>query len=270
MHKGYKTIDLTHPIYTIAIFVVIAILIITSLAMLIAPDKHEEIEKSKLNIKQDIETINTLSTEIEKNIEIINQEMEYYGDYLEFMDRAGVSFNPDNLREKSDIKLDQLQDILSGTAFESYAYIFIEAENTYDINALFLVALAAHESAWGTSRLAREKNNLTGFTAYNYDPYNCGTTFRTPEDSIMTTASKISENYLTEGGKYFYGYSVESVNTRYAVLDDGTTNYGWSRGITHLATDMQIEIVEKEETIFLAQLENRSNSILLVYTGEVL
>ncbi len=267
MKDGYKTIDLTHQIYTIAIFVLIAILIITNLAILIAPNQvnAENSEKTK----QNIETIKMLQEEIEKDLEIINQELEYYGDYLEYIDRAGVSFNPDNLREKSDIKLDQIEDILSGTAFESYAYIFIEAEQTYDVNALFLVALAAHESGWGKSRLATEKNNLTGFTAYNYDPYNCGTTFRSPEDSIMTTASKISENYLTEGGKYYNGYSVEGVNTRYAVLDDGSINLEWSQGITHIASDLKAEAVVKEEARYLASLESRNN-LLLVYAGDTL
>lgn len=42
---------------------------------------------------------------------------------------------------------------------------FIKAESDYNINAIVLMAIACLESAYGTSRLAKEKNNLFGIDA---------------------------------------------------------------------------------------------------------
>lgn len=261
--KGYKTLDLTNPIWMIIPLLIIVALIFTIFT-------HEGIDYQKYESTQDVETIRRQSDTLRNEIENLNKELDetyqFYIDYLEYLNRVNISFKPDNLREKSNIQLDQLEDMLNFTEFEKYAYIFIKAENTYNVNALFLVALAAHESAWGTSRLAREKNNLTGFTAYNHDPYNSGKSFKTPEDSIMTTASKISENYLTEEGKYFNGYGVEGVNTRYSLTDDGKINSEWSRGIRQIARDLRSEVVTKEKAIYVAK-EKWFTDMMLAYSS---
>ena len=39
---------------------------------------------------------------------------------------------------------------------------FKEVESKYNVNALFLYSLAIHESYYGTSALAKDKNNLFG------------------------------------------------------------------------------------------------------------
>ena len=40
-------------------------------------------------------------------------------------------------------------------------------EEKWGVNALFGVAVAAHESSWGNSHLARTRNNLFGIAAYD-------------------------------------------------------------------------------------------------------
>ena len=111
--------------------------------------------------------------------------------------------------------------------FEQNAGKFYNAEQKYKINGIFLVAVGIHESAWGTSTLAKEKNNLFGFTAYDRDPYNSATTFENYESAINKVAETLSLKYLHvagtvvgEGliatGTYFNGTSAKSVNMRYA------------------------------------------------------
>ena len=51
-----------------------------------------------------------------------------------------------------------------------------------------LAAICAHESGWGTSRLAREKNNLAGLGAYDEREYTCGMTFDSRADCVMYLA----------------------------------------------------------------------------------
>ena len=93
---------------------------------------------------------------------------------------------------------------------------FYNAEQKYQINGIFLVAIGIHESAWGRSYLAKEKNNLFGYRAYDRDPINSAQDFETYEDCINTVAEALAKNYLTIGGSFYYGTTVEAVNTKYA------------------------------------------------------
>lgn len=93
---------------------------------------------------------------------------------------------------------------------------FIEAENRTGLNALILAAIAAHESAFGCSRIAQDKNNLYGFGAFDRDPYNLAYTFSSYHDGTITVASYLSRNYLTAGGRYYRGDTLVGVNIHYA------------------------------------------------------
>ena len=111
--------------------------------------------------------------------------------------------------------------------FEQNAEIFYKAEQKYKVNGIFIAAVGIHESAWGTSKIANDKNNLFGFTAYDSDPYNSATSFDTYENAINKVAETLSTKYLhvagtniSDGivatGSYFNGTNVKSVNVRYA------------------------------------------------------
>ena len=115
--------------------------------------------------------------------------------------------------------------------FEQNVEVFYNAEQKYKINGVFLIAIGIHESAWGTSKIAEDKNNLFGFTAYDRDPYNSASTFETYENAINKVAETLSTKYLhTAGtviandiiatGTYFNGTTAKSVNMRYA-SDEG-------------------------------------------------
>lgn len=100
--------------------------------------------------------------------------------------------------------------------FADNAEVFYNAEQKYRINGIFLAAIGIHESAWGTSYLAKEKNNLFGYKAYDRDPINSAQDFESYEDCINTVAEAVSKNYLKSTGSYYYGTTVEAVNTKYA------------------------------------------------------
>ena len=111
--------------------------------------------------------------------------------------------------------------------FEQNAEVFYNAEQKYKVNGIFIASVGIHESAWGTSKIASDKNNLFGFTAYDSDPYNSATTFDSYENAINKVAETLSTKYLhTAGtkigddliatGAYFNGTTAKSVNVRYA------------------------------------------------------
>ncbi|WP_350343914.1 glucosaminidase domain-containing protein [Proteinivorax tanatarense] len=107
--------------------------------------------------------------------------------------------------------------ILKGSALEGLGEAFIQAEIDHGVNAFFLLALAVHESGWGRSDIARDKNNLFGFGAYDKNPYKYARSFSTKEEGIDVVASHISNQYLTEGGRFYSGgFTLKHVNRRYA------------------------------------------------------
>ena len=93
---------------------------------------------------------------------------------------------------------------------------FYNAEQTYGVNGIFIAAVGIHESAWGTSYLAKEKKNLFGYRAYDRDPINSAQDFESYVDAINVVAEALHKNYLTPTGSFYNGTTIESVNQKYA------------------------------------------------------
>lgn len=104
---------------------------------------------------------------------------------------------------------------------------FVRVGKQYSINPVYLAAHAAWESSWGNSTIARDKNNLYGWTAYDSCPYACATTFASKTDSVETVVPVIKRNYLTPGGRYYtsHGPTLRGMNVHYA------TDQNWKNGI---------------------------------------
>ena len=77
---------------------------------------------------------------------------------------------------------------------------FKAAEQRYGVNALYLVAHSALESAWGRSKIARDKNNFFGISAYDDTPYTSATKFDDVDSGIMGAARWINSKYLHNSG----------------------------------------------------------------------
>lgn len=82
---------------------------------------------------------------------------------------------------------------------------FISAQNQYGVNALYLLAHAIHESAWGSSQIAQQKDNLFGFGAVDSDPYNGAKKFASYKGCIDYVANYVDQQYQDPAGAYFYG-----------------------------------------------------------------
>ncbi|WP_353048456.1 glucosaminidase domain-containing protein [Exiguobacterium sp. s63] len=95
---------------------------------------------------------------------------------------------------------------------------FKRGEETYGINALFLLAVAGHESQFGTSDIAREKRNLFGFHATDDDPSGNATSFDTVEASVKAAAELFATKYVK--GPYargdYPGNKQKGINIFYA------------------------------------------------------
>ena len=97
---------------------------------------------------------------------------------------------------------------------------FKAAEQRYGVNALYLVAHSALESAWGRSKIAKDKNNFFGISAYDDTPYTSATKFDDVDSGIMGAARWINSRYLHNSGYpangAYLGNKVGGMNVNYA------------------------------------------------------
>ena len=102
------------------------------------------------------------------------------------------------------------------------------------------IAVGIHESAWGTSKIAIQKNNLFGYGAYDSNPYNGAYEFSDYSESIDLIARVFVKYYLNPNGtsifggekaigSYYNGETLTGINTKYA------TDKKWANAVyTHM------------------------------------
>lgn len=189
------------------------------------------IEENKMEYERKIQELEESEAQAQEEKQNILKEYEKLNEkYQEEI--KPVSFNSNNLLSPSGANTRKLAIGLKGTGLEGLESSYIEAEKEYGVNAIFLCALTAEESAWGTSNRARNQNNMSGFEVYNDDAV--GATFSSKHESIMTTARLLKNHYLTPNGSYFNGYSIYDVNKNYCPVN-GTS---WSDNISAIANQL--------------------------------
>lgn len=119
-----------------------------------------------------------------------------------------------DLRTPSNATAEDIEKMLAGTNLAGLGQAFVDAEKTHGVNALYMMGLAAEESGYGTSNYAVKRNNLYGWGAVDSNP-DLAKHFETKYSATMFVASKLKQNYLTEGGAYHEGYSARSVDVHY-------------------------------------------------------
>lgn len=118
--------------------------------------------------------------------------------------------------------------------FENNYQVFYNMDKKYNINGIFLASMAIHESAWGTSQIAKDKYNLFGYGSYDSTPYESSYEFTNYAEGIETVAKSLVKYYLnpsgtkiydgeTAAGWYYNGPTLSGVNTRYASDQDWHT-----------------------------------------------
>lgn len=98
------------------------------------------------------------------------------------------------ITEPCGMTAEELDEHLKGDLI-GYAASFLQAEEDYGINACFLASVAGLESGWGRSKVAKNKNNLFGWTK-NSGGYK---EFDSYENCIDWCSWKIKKNYIDKG-----------------------------------------------------------------------
>lgn len=174
----------------------------------------------------------------------------YYEDYLRYLiddepkqqkeviitqEIKEITYNPDNLRELSNLTKAQIYDILEGNNLQVLSESYYEMEKKYNINAIFLMALNMEESGHGRSSLAINNNNLGGVKS-KYGGY---AAFESWDSCLEYIASLLDEMYLTETGAYYNGTSIYGVNVKYCVGEN------WASNLNTIANELLDKVEDK-------------------------
>lgn len=91
---------------------------------------------------------------------------------------------------------------------------FKKAEKEFGTNALYLLAHAIHESNWGKSDIARDKNNLFGIGANDGNPYEDAWEYESYEEGILEAAKEfIVPRYFTPTSSIYNGAHLGNKST---------------------------------------------------------
>jgi Mannosyl-glycoprotein endo-beta-N-acetylglucosaminidase/Bacterial SH3 domain len=139
---------------------------------------------------------------------IIDADYDWYridGGYVAdiYIDRGGLKkpgtkFNM-NLQEKSGLTIDEINVFLKDGELHDLGGVIIYLEDRYNVNAYLQLAVAIHESGWGTSRIARKKDNLFGFGAYSHSPYESAIDYESKNESINDFVKLMRHDYFDKG-----------------------------------------------------------------------
>ena len=101
--------------------------------------------------------------------------------------------------------------------FNGQGQVFIEAQSQSGLDARYILAHAALESAWGSSRIARTYHNYFGINAYDSNPDNAKkSSNRSLQAGIINGAVWIKEHYYNRGQKTLYAMNHDRNGHNYA------------------------------------------------------
>ena len=142
----------------------------------------------------------------------------------------------DNVLIPSNLNVDELIAIFDyyeySHALKEIAWIFIEAEQTYGINAFILSAIASWESDYGRAWRAVNTNNYLGWGVTS--PSAEGINASSPYENIMGAAKFLRAEYLTEGGLYYNGLSTWGISRHYC-----NPSEEWRIGVNSIAKNYE-------------------------------
>ena len=149
-----------------------------------------------------------------------------------------------DLRKPSNYTAEELDKVYSlmnikGSRLAGKGAIFKEAEERYQINALYLIAHSALESSWGRSQIAKDKNNFFGIAAYDTTPYDSAKSFDDVDKGILGAAKWIRENYI-DNGRTYLGNKSSGMNVLYA------SDPYWGEKIASILMSINSKLGEKD------------------------
>jgi len=182
---------------------------------------NKVVKESIVLAQQKIELENKIK---QAKMEKSNRLEKLKADKSKFIAQGAQNISEDNMFypiAKTGLTAEEINIGLAGTDLAGTGEAFKKVEDEYGVNPIFLVAIANHESYYGSSNIAKVKNNLFGFNANDSNPMGDASVYSSYSDCIIKVGAKLKKLYLSDNGIYFGGYSSYGVNKRYS------TDPGW-------------------------------------------
>lgn len=158
--------------------------------------------------------VNLKDTNYEVNT--TSEKIKLIGDDVVYAER-----NPNmDISSRTYLTAGEIDEYLGGTALYGIGQAVIECEHKYGVNAIFILAVAIEESGWGSSYLARTRNNLFGIAAYDSN-VDAAFNYDSKADCIDYFCRLITKEYFSIGRTDVY-----SVGSMYC------TSSQWGDNIT--------------------------------------
>jgi beta-N-acetylglucosaminidase len=178
-------------------------------------EQKAEEKRKKLEFKRQQAQIEKFQRQVEHQQKIANEI-------------ANLTFNPNNVEMRSGLSAETLRRGLPSN-MKQMAESIIQVEKQFGVNAIFISAIAKHESGNGTSRAFRDLNNAFGIGPHKY--------FSSHGQAVKYFGRLIRNNYLNTNGQYYNGKSVYAISIKYC--QDGTD---WTGLVQANANDIIEEI----------------------------
>ena len=124
-----------------------------------------------------------------------------------------------------------------GTGLAGVDFIYVERQT--GIDALTLMAIAAHESAWGSNYWAKTYNNVMSWGISDSSPDR--TRYSTKTMNVLIAAQGLKRLYLSPSAKYYGGaLTLWGINKYYA------SDKGWADGVNGILKQLEALLSEEQ------------------------
>jgi len=128
--------------------------------------------------------------------------------------------------------------LTKGTGLANVDFIYVERQT--GIDALTLMAIAAHESAWGSNYWATKYNNIMSWGISDSNPSRY--TYQTKTLNVLAAAQGLKRLYLSPDATYYGGsLTLWGVNKYYA------SDKGWADGVNAILKQLEAKLTEQQQ-----------------------
>ncbi|WP_329381211.1 glucosaminidase domain-containing protein [Anaerofustis sp. HA2171] len=188
----------------------------------------------------------------------VNKSNPYYN-YFQYLPlRSETSYSSSSLNTLLNVRISDYTS--SSSKMKNTASTFLKYQNTYGVNALLSIGVAGNESAWGTSTICKEKNNLFGLNAVDSSPGTSANTYASIDECIKQfTESYMSKGYLNpndwrmKGG--FLGNKGSGINVSYA------SDPYWGEKAANMAYSLDKNGGRKDEGKYTIGIKDTINTV---------
>ena len=151
----------------------------------------------------------------------VNAGNAFYN-YFQFLDmNKSTAYSADELNSILNTAMSNAGKDPSVSKLAGTGNSFVTYQNQYSVNALLSLGIAINESGWGTSSIAKNKNNLFGLNAVDTSPGQSANYFASVDDCIREFMDKwMARGYLKDGNWKNYGEFLgnkdSGINVKYA------------------------------------------------------